>query len=65
MIAVEIAHDHGAGIGAHTEGSRRLEGPIAAAQQHGDGVVTVVGERQVLHPIAIEVAHGDGHGSRS
>jgi hypothetical protein len=39
---------------------RRLEGPIAVAEQHRGAVVAGIGEREILHEVAIEVAHRDG-----
>ena len=55
-------------VRAHSEGLRRLESPVAVAQQDRDiagvtnlGVrVAKVGHREVGHPIAVEVAHGHG-----
>ncbi len=45
-------------MGAHSEGSRRLEGPIAVPQEHRDAVGTIVGDCQIQLPITIEVALG-------
>ena len=53
---------------ARKEGLRRLEGPIAVAQQQGDraaGVSIPVGDRQILHAIAIEVGHRRGYGTKA
>src|SRR2546422_10982081 len=45
-IAIEIAHSHEIRMRAHTaEGLRRLEGSVAVAQQHREGVLIHVGDR--------------------
>src|SRR6059058_2590684 len=60
-----VADGHGLRTVPSREGERRLESPIAVAQQHRDGAGTRVGHRQVRHSIAIEVALGDGERIRA
>src|SRR5207245_2683666 len=72
-IAIEVADGDGPRTVAQSEGSRtgrRLESPVAGADQHGDAAVAVtgvaevkVGDRQIQLPIAIEVADGQGNGN--
>src|SRR2546429_175074 len=63
-IAIEVAHRQGEeAVGdAHTEGTRRLEGPIAVAQQDRHGAGSRVRHREVWPAIAVEVT--DGHRDR-
>src|SRR6266566_2596414 len=56
-IAIEVAHAYGCGTGAHRKAEWRLEGPISVPGQYGNGVVSVVSDRQIRFPVAIE----DGH----
>ena len=73
-VVVEVAHDHGVRAAARLEGPRRLEGPVAVAEQHRDGGgheggggvvvgVAVVGNHEIHSAVAIEVAHRDRSGT--
>jgi hypothetical protein len=56
-VAIELAHGYVYRVTVDKEILRRLEGAIAVAQQHGNGVVKMVGNHQIQLAIFIEVAH--------
>src|SRR5207249_7023541 len=59
-IAIEVVHGDEDRTAAGAEVLRRLEGPIAVADQHRNGGGPIVGHRQVRFAVAIEVARGHG-----
>ena len=64
-IEIEVPLDHERGTRACLEAQRRLEGPIAVAQQHRDGgsslrAGAVVGDDEIHFPVRIEIARDHG-----
>ena len=55
-VAVEVAHRHRRGVGADGVGDLRLEGAVAVAQEHADGVGAGIGDGEVGLAVAVEVA---------
>src|SRR5207237_9159639 len=63
-IAVDVARGHVGRVSASTEGHCRQKGPIADAEQYGDGAgarVILVGDSEIKLAVAVEVTHGHRH----
>src|SRR5262249_53276544 len=56
-VAIEVAHDDGAGIAPNSVRLRRAKRPVPVARQDGQAVDT---QSQIQMVIPIEVAYGDG-----
>ena len=55
-----MPHGDGRGVSTRGEGPRRLEGPVAVAEQHRDGVGPSVADRQIELAIAVEITERNG-----
>src|SRR5689334_20416474 len=58
-VAVEVAGDHHEWRRPGAEGAERLEGGVAAPEEHADVVAQIVGGHRVRRPIAVEIRRRD------